>query len=89
MISIIFSHLTEDELYYRCEKKNVNLKVVKAGEESTIFEQFHSHPTAGHAGYNATLKKVGDVYYWPGKSEYLRRKVSQISDHIHKNQLGS
>ena len=49
------------------------------GQDATLKEEllslFHNSPTKGHAGAEATMKRLGSVYYWKGLNKQVREFV--------------
>jgi hypothetical protein len=47
------------------------LNEVKQG----IMNLVHDHPSAGHPGWDETLRKTQERYYWPGMKEWIMEYV--------------
>ena len=58
---VLYRRLEKDVL--RTEKWQIVLPKVSRQE---IFEQLHSSPFGGHAGFDRTFAKCKDRFYWPG-----------------------
>lgn len=52
------------------------LLAVPAHLRSTILQQLHDMPTAGHIGISRTYERVRQRFFWPGLYRSIRRYVS-------------
>ena len=51
-----------------------------------VFYWSHEHPSAGHFGCNATSLRACQKFYWPGMTEFLKRKVKNCGTCLAKIQ---
>lgn len=48
---------------------------VPGGLRAEILQLLHDDPTAGHQGVSRTIRRVADLYYWPGMRKMIKEYV--------------
>lgn len=53
-----------------------DVKEIKDGKDrTTIINDYHILPTAGHAGINRTLHTIQQKFYWPNMKQDIRKFI--------------
>ena len=68
--------LRDNRLYLRVRnEKEVPRRVLVKNEIEKVLYNAHTSPLAGHRGLKATIKKVGENFFWPAYGEDIRKYI--------------
>ncbi|XP_035662468.1 uncharacterized protein LOC118406513 [Branchiostoma floridae] len=59
------------------QKKEILVKVLKAGQTEEVFHQFHTDETGGHSGREKTIHAIAVRFYWPDQSVHINKWVRE------------
>lgn len=46
--------------------------VVPESKRSVVLRAYHNAPSAGHLGFNKTIDKIRQIFYWPGMTDHIK-----------------
>jgi len=53
--------------------------VIPPGQQRAIIILFHNHHSVGHPGYNNTIKKTKEKYWWPEMRTWIKQYIKQCT----------